>query len=248
MLRLHTRLKSNFHGVARTAVAAVLGVLVSNVPAVAQGPDHAEVLVGEVTVETLPEGRVAVVLNRFDIRDPDDTAERVFVLQTTTPVAAELPLRMAAARVIVKADRLLAVSLEEPHAVGLFLSDVERSAVRESLESMLDERYGQIDQGAILLHAGHGFARHWGEFDLPIEAWPPARPGTALVPKGVEGEALCHAGGEGSVSCSIECVVGGCGVTCQSGYYACCKCVWTPSCTCVEDGGSNECPPFPCVE
>ena len=52
-----------------------------------------------------------------------------------------------------------------------------------------------------------------------------------------EGEPTCHSGGRGASSCSIEAGIqleagmsGGCSVTCNAGFYACCDF----HCTCLE--------------
>jgi hypothetical protein len=152
--------------------------------AVGQG-DPAEVLVGEVTVQSLSEGRIAVAVNQFGAGDPDQTAERVFVLQTEGPVAADLPIRMGAGRVVAKRDRLLILSLEEPRAVGLFLSDVDRVEVTELLEAMLVHRYGVSDPSSVLTYSGYGLSDHRGEYALPIESWPPGGAAMRPVPKGL---------------------------------------------------------------
>lgn len=54
-----------------------------------------------------------------------------------------------------------------------------------------------------------------------------------------ESSPFCYAGGEGSMSCSIDAgieilgvgVAGGCSVSCNNGYYACCSL----RCTCVKN-------------
>lgn len=237
------------------AAAPALAVLlfVVDVPAGATGqPDPAEVLVGAVTVQSLPNGDIAVALNQFGAGEPDDTAERVFILQTTAPMPADLPIQMEAAQVIVKPGQLLVVSLEEPRALALHLVEVDQTALVKTLEAMLAQRYGRTAPDAILTHAGYGLADHRAEYDLPIRSWPPQRPGALLMPKdGIESQSgACQSGGPGSTSCSITCPLQvGCSVDCSEGYYACCKCGWTPSCDCVNPGGdgSGECPPLPCV-
>lgn len=243
-----SHLSRRLGAIVTTAMVTVLLMFIGSVPAGAvEGADHAEVLVGEVTVESLPDVGIVVVLNQFDAQEPDATAERVFVLQTATPMEAELPIHMGAARTIFRQDRLLVVSLEEPLAVGLFLSDVGRSDVESAVRELLNHRYGRAASATVLLHAGYGLSNHWGEFALPLESWPPVREHRGLARKDFEEQIqLCHAGGAGATQCSISCVVGGCSVTCETGTYACCTCTWTPECKCIPSGGS-QCPPLPCV-
>lgn len=160
---------------------------VSTVPAVAgPGGDQAEVSVGEVTVQALPGERIAVVLNQFEGDLQDETAERVYILQTTTPMPPDLPIYMRSARVIFKEDRLAVVSLEEPRAVGLFLSRVDSAEVEASIVANLDGRLGPPEPGAILLISGYGLAIHRGEFPSTIEDWPPIPGEASIVPASEE--------------------------------------------------------------
>ncbi|MGD2113490.1 MAG: hypothetical protein PVG07_00450 [Acidobacteriota bacterium] len=184
MLSAGTRFAASSKCSVALMIVVTLAVPQLAAAAVEQG-DPAEVLVGEVTVQSLSDGRIAVVVNRFDAGDPDQTAERVFVLQTEGPVATDLPIRMEAGRVVAKRDRLLILSLEEPRAVGLFLSGVDRAEVAEFLEAMLVHRYGAADPSRIFTVSGYGLSDHRGEYALPLESWPPGGAAMRPVPKGL---------------------------------------------------------------
>lgn len=218
------------------------------------GGDHVEILLGKVSVQSLSDGRVAVAVDRFDTGKPDSIAERVFILNSMEPIEVALPIYLEAAEVAVRKDRLLVMSLEQPLAVGAFLSDAGAMEMEQRLAANLANRYGHAAGQEIVLLSGYGLADFRGHFRLPVESWPPEeQTGNILKPKGWEDvlatkEGGCRSGGAGSSSCSIDCATdSGCGVTCQEGFYACCNCTWglTPGCSCVYNGncGLHPCEP-----
>lgn len=239
------------HRLSQTTVTAVLITLSTLValtmPSAATEPDRAEVVVGDVTVKQVSGLGLSVIVDRFDASERDHSAENIYALQMNEPPAMSLPIHLEGAEVVFKQDHLVVVSLEEPWALALVLSDVDRDRRHRIQEHIT--RLGRT--GTTHFEEGYGLVRHSGRFPVELDHWPPSGEESRVFGKSSSGDVTaqggCTSGGPGSSSAEIECINGisSAGVTCRAGYYACCNCTWygEAECNCVEDGsaGGGDC-------
>ncbi len=236
-----------------TAGACALAFILFAAPAPARAQQAAHDggaarYVGDVTVRADGQGRAVVVLDeQTDLTAlPDGIADRVFLFTAETPLPANLNLRLPSATLIRREGVLEAVSPVSGVRVSLRLSGQAPGAAPRALRHDAGDRHLVLEDGVGLVEA----AGNWGgqtPQDLSTDDWI-----GVVTPNGGKGPSSCPAGGPGSRTCSVSCVLGlgggllggsmgvGCTAECNPGFYACCACldeVAAPHCYCIPDVG-----------
>lgn len=192
-------------------------------PPVVVPTEHAEVIVGRVVIDSTLDGEILIAVDQRQGRrgGGDGIAEMVFVLQVDAPM--HLREDYARARVIARQDSV-EVHPAPPAAGWVFaLADASDRETPPGFERVV----------------GFGLSWNGGRHELTDDGNGELRSVIAELggvyhddTGGGTSGGGCTSGGIGSSQCSVGCG-GGCSVTCNTGYYACCVCTSSsPRCKC----------------
>lgn len=211
----------------RLASSSLLSLLLPLVasPSAAQD-DSARVIVGDVLVGVDALGRVLVAV---DSMPTDGLADTCFIYTASERLSGPWSRMLSNARVVHKKEGSLSIEAAPPDFVVLLSTGgAEPPDTGHPPESEVFEVEGGLELavmeagpsgGAPLLSMRHDDLETWPEgfwYDL-------LDPASGPCPD----DSDCTAGGQGTSSCSIDCGIVGCSVTCwNQDEYSCCKCLF----------------------
>ena len=185
------------------------------------------VLYGNVVVQPLEVGRVAVVLDGGMRRDASDgLADEVFLLQSDNSRAPWGPLRVRDATLSYRGSSLVVADAE--NVVLTFAVAGKGSLANEPLFSRGAQTQASWEGYGLSRRIGLPTVRMRGLTAarlLPfLPPCPSSRNAAVRFSTVVADSLVCSSGGPGSTNCSTSCIEPpyGCSVTCGAGYYSCC--------------------------
>lgn len=174
---------------------------------------------------------MAIGIDTFDKAGVGDgEIDRVYLLQAFGPKPSELPRLFETATVLETESGIRLVVPEEKLDVRLELA---------SGPALFGPQGG--DEAGATRYRGFGLARVDAvRLSFPLEpSWLESFP---PVPLDLLAAAACSSGGAGATSCSVTNSLGGCSISCSTGFYACCinaSFGTAASCSCNTSGGGG---------
>jgi len=188
-------------------------------------PVHVESAEGEVVIRNVGLHHVIVLVDSA-ARTTDGRIDQWFVLESEAALSP-ISILLRRANLVFSPGSLRVVSAPDKTIYDFIVSErAESKPVPTAFQLIRYEGFG-------LSHVVHettidiGSRCAEGDACLPVLDWDESG--------GNGGTVTCDGGGPGSNSCSVTASSSACAVTCNPGFYACCKAVaGLPTCKCVK--------------